>query len=264
MTRHPHLLTGSLASLAVAASVVASTGAQAATPDSFTLTVDDTIGSVVTGNGQFQIGGDTSVDVEVADADGGKAKVVAGPDAALPTAVQFPSYGGLLSYPRAVLSIMPTSGDAFSPGSSDFRYGAVFRLNDVSSGGDLDNGDNVFQRGLYFDGSQFKLQVDHGYPSCVVRGSEGRVKVRSGSRVTANEWYRATCSRVGSKVSLAVTTYGGGDTVRDDSTGDTGTLSFPASRPASIGGKLTALSDIVLNASDQLNGAVAKVFVDRL
>jgi hypothetical protein len=82
--------------------------------------------------------------------------------------------------------------------------------------------------------------------------------------VTPDEWYRATCTRVGDKVTVAVTEYSGGTTNRDDDSGDIGTLSFPASRPASIGGKLNAAGEMIDGASDQFNGAVAKVWIEQL
>lgn len=134
----------------------------------------------------------------------------------------------------------PTSGDALSPGASDFAYGAVFRLNATSSGRSIDNGDNLFQRGLYEDSSQFKLQLDHGYPSCLVRGSAGQVFASSSTNVTPDKWYRATCTRVGSKVTVQVVPYGSNVTpLSAVANGSSGTLTFPSSQPAAIGGKVT-------------------------
>jgi hypothetical protein len=64
-------------------------------------------------------------------------------------------------------------------------------------------------------------------------------------------------------VSVAVTPYAGGDTDRSEDSGEIGSLSFPSSRPASIGGKLNASGEMVQRSSDQFNGAVAKVWVER-
>ena len=205
---------GALISLAVACfGALGTVNAQAATTSSLALRATGTTGTIVTGADQFAVDGDTAVNISVAGVSGGHATVVAGPDSALPSAVKFPSYVSSGTYPRAVVRLTPTSGDALSPGSSDFAYGAVFRLDARSSGRSIDNGNNLFQRGLYSDSSQFKLQADGGYPSCLVRGSSGRVFVASSTKVTPDKWYRVTCSRVGSRVTVQVTPYGGGATV---------------------------------------------------
>ena len=151
---------------------------EAASPNSLTMAVVGTTGTVVTGPGQFTVGGDTPVRIAVARLSGGNAKVVTGPDGVSP-AVQFPAYVKSGTYPRAVVGVTPTSGGGLSPGASDFEYGAVFRLDATSSGRSIDNGDNLFQRGLYEDSAQFKLQIDKGYPSCRVRGSGGQGFVTS-------------------------------------------------------------------------------------
>jgi hypothetical protein len=232
--------------------------------ESSTLRATGDIGTTVTGAGQVAVNGDTRVDVDVVRAEGGRVEVVAGPDASLPQAWRFPSYSPAGSYPRAVLALTSTSGDGLSPGSSDFAYGAVFRLDEDSSGRALDNGDNVFQRGRFGDSSVFKLQVDHGRPSCLFRGAAGRVLVRSSVEVSPDRWYRAVCSRLGSKVTVAVRSYGDADsTVVDASDGTTGTLSLSAAQAASIGGKLSSAAPQIADANDQFNGDIAKVWLDR-
>ncbi len=233
-------------------------------PSSLTMSAVGTPGTIVTGPGQFSVGGDTPVRIAVSRISSGNPKVVAGPDAAT-RAIEFPSYVKSGTYPRAVVTATPTSGAALSPGASDFEYGAVFRLNATSSGRTIDNGDNLLQRGLYEEPSQFKLQLDHGYPSCLVRGSAGQVFASSPLKVTADKWYRATCSRVGSRVTVQVAPYGG--TVAPVSAvanGTSGTLTFPATEPASIGGKVSPSGVVVSSATDQFNGAVANVWVSRI
>ena len=251
----------SLVSVALAcAGDLAFLSAQAAGTSSLALQAIGTTGTTVTGAGQFDVTGDTTVAISVAALSGGSAKVVAGPDSALPRAVQFPAYVQSGTYPRAVVRLAQTSGDALSPGSSDFEYGAVFRLNALSSGRSIDNGNNLFQRGLYADRAQFKLQIDHGYPSCLVKGSAGRVFARSSVKVTPDTWYRAACSRIGSRVTVAVTRYGAATTVSKGVSGSSGTLTFGSSVRASIGGKLTS-SGAVVSSTDQFNGAVARAWV---
>ena len=251
--------------LSTAALSVAGQSAVTAAPDtSSTLSAAGNVGTTVTGAGQVAVDGDTKVDVGVVETEGGEVRVAAGPDASLPRAWRFPSFAAAGLYPRAVLGVTPTTGEAMSPGSSDFAYGAVFRLDDSSSGRLVDDGDNVFQRGRYADTSMFKLQVDRGRPGCLVRGSAGRVLVTSSVEITPDRWYRAVCTRVGSTLSVLVRPYGDVDaTVVDRSDGPTGALSMPATRRASIGGKLTASGLQIVAASDQFNGAIAKVWVDR-
>ena len=253
------LLALSLTAFGLAGSARADTVA-----NSLTMTVVGTPGTVATGAAQFSLGGDTAVNVSVASVSSGKATVVAGPDSST-RALQFPAYVKSGTYPRAVVGAVATSGGALSPGASDFEYGAVFRVDTTTSTRSVDNGDNLFQRGLYEDPSQFKLQIDHGYPSCLVRGSAGQVFASSPTKVVSGAWYRVTCSRVGTKVTVQWAPYGStAAPFTTVATGSSGTLSFPASTPASIGGKLNASGTVVSSATDQFNGAVANVWVNRL
>ncbi len=247
-------------SLAVGGAGALLASAEAAGTSRLALQAVGTTGTLVTGPDHFAVAGNTKVSISVGSLSGGTTRVVAGPDSSLPKAVQFPSYVGSGTYPRAVVRLLQSSGDALSPGASNFQYGAVFRLNTVSSGRSVDNGNNLFQRGLYADRAQFKLQIDHGYPSCLVKGSAGRVFVRSSVKVTPGTWYRTTCSRVGSRVTVAVSRYGAATTVSRSVAGSSGTLTFGSSVRASIGGKL-AYSGAVLSSTDQFNGAVARVWV---
>jgi hypothetical protein len=261
-SRRARLIAAAIAT-GVSASAWALPASAAPTAHSATLHATGAIGTVVTGEGQVAVDGDTAVDVSVADDEGGQVRVVDGPSSSLPRAWQFPTYQADGAYPRAAVGLSPTDGDAFSPGGSDFSYGSVFRLDAASSGRSSDNGDNIFQRGRYSEPAMFKLQVDHGYPSCMVKGSTGRASVKSSVKVDPDAWYAATCSRVGSTLTIAVTAYGG-DTVTDRADGDAGSVTFPDSLPASIGGKLNSSSLALANGSDQLNGAVAQVSISRL
>jgi hypothetical protein len=232
---------------------------------SLTLTAAGTTSTTVTNGEQFTASGDTSVAISVAQLSGGRAALVDGPDGTLPRAVQFPPYVAAGTYPRAVVRLSPSSGAALDPGSADFEYGAVFRLDTVSDGRSIDNGDNVFQRGLSSEPSMFKLQVDHGHPSCKVAGSGGAVVVTSPVAITPNSWYQAVCSRVGSTVTVSVRPYlSQQQPVTTVGRRLTGTLTFGASRPATIGGKVTASGAVVAGATDQFNGAVAQVWTRRL
>ncbi len=239
-------------------------GPAAAANPSITLIAKGSPGTRVSGASQFAITGDSAASVGVATVSGGSAKLVAGPGGDLPSAVQFPSYVASGTYPRAVLRLTPSSGAAFTPGNSDFTYGAVVRLDARSSGRSNDNGDNVLQRGLYNEPSMFKLELDAARPACTVRGSAGLVVLRS-TTITRGVWYRVTCSRTSGVVSIAVARVGASSasTARIATTRPTGNLSFTSSRPASVGGKLTARGAVATSASDQFNGAIAQVWVSR-
>jgi len=221
--------------------------------------------TLVSGSSQLAATGGTTVRIAMARLSGGNAVVVAGPSATLPRALQFPPYVASGVYPRAVVEVTPVSGSGLTPGASNFRYGAVFRLGRTSSGRAIDNGDNVFQRGLSSEGSMFKLDVDHGRPSCKVNGTAGPALVRSGVVVRRGAWYKAWCSRVGSTLSIEVKPYGSAALPhRNVVSGSTGTIAFAANRPATIGGKASAVGTMVEAATDQLNGAVAQVWTSRL
>ena len=263
MVRHPRLLAASVASVGLALSVACVPAASAADLGSLEVTVDGGLGALIGGIAPLRVVGDTTVAVRTASLDGGELTVVPGPDADLPKAVHFPAYDASGLYPRAVLSLTPLLGDALNPGSDDFKYGAVFKVDATSSGRTSDDGDNVFQRGRFADDSIFKLQVDHGRASCLVKGSAGSVLVKTPTQVPDETWLTATCARVGSRVTVTVTPYDGGSTVSASESGDTGELSFDPARPASVGGKLTRLG-AVASSTDQFNGAVARVFVDRI
>lgn len=252
-----------VSTLALAAVVTPAATAATAT-GTLTLTAQGPNGRTVSGNEQFVVGGDTNVSLRSASVSGGSMKLVEGPQSGLPTAVRFPRYVGSGTYPRAVMGMTPTSGSALSPGTSDFTFGGVFSLDTVSSGRSEDNGDNLLQRGLYNQSSQFKLDLDKGRPACSVRGAAGRVIVRAGTAIQRDTWYTASCTRTGSMLTLKVARYGSSTTQSTSRYGATGSLSFPSSRPASIGGKLTASGGVLASATDQFNGSVAQIWVRRL
>jgi hypothetical protein len=233
-------------------------------PNSLAMSVVGTPGTTVSGAGQFSVGGDTPVRIAVARLSSGNARVVAGPTSST-QGIEFPPYVKSGTYPRAVVAVTPTSGGGLSPGAADFEYGAVFRLNTTSSGRSIDNGDNLFQRGLYEDSTQFKLQLDAGYPSCRVRGSGGAVFAKSSLKVTPNAWYRVTCSRIGTKLTVEVSPYGSTAAPRSTVvTGSAGTLTFPATQPAAIGGKVSNSGAVISSATDQFNGAAASAWIERV
>ncbi len=198
-------------------------------------------------------------DVGVVVAASGTAAVesVEGPDGG--QAVRFPAYTGEAAAPAAVLVVTAT-GDAISPLDRDFEFGATFLLDAESSGSAVDDGDNLLQRGSFSDPGQFKIQLDHGVPSCRIVGDAGEVFVEAQEAVKPGAWYTVSCEREGSEVSLSVTPY---DDQEDQeparATGPTGSISLLA-QPLSVGGKVSP-QGVPVASADQFNGAVDDVFL---
>jgi hypothetical protein len=187
---------------------------------------------------------------------GGRVTPQAGPDG---EAVRFPANDTSAAPQRAVL--VYGSGDGgLDPRDDDFRFGADFVLDAVAQGGD-DNGNNLVQRGLAADPTQYKLQAENGVASCRVAGDLGELTVKSRTRVEPGVWYRATCARSGDQVSLALRALDGGPVDRTYRQGTIGSLTCKASVPLVIGGKLAPDGTVVRRSSDQLNGALDNVFV---
>lgn len=259
--RRPSRLATLLVTAALPASAVLAGPAGAATAAEVNLTGKGPKGTPVTGVAQIAVTGGTEVDVDVSTVSGGEAVVARGPGEGLSRSVRFPRYVDSGSYPRAVLEVEPESGGAFDPGADDFSFGAVLKLAPRSDGRAEDDGDNVFQRGLYADAAQFKLQIDGGRPSCLVKGNAGRVKV-TGPKIDRGTWYTISCARKGSALVVKTARYDGtGGTDRHIATGSTGKLSFSSSTPASVGGKLDGSGKVVAGSSDQFNGRVAEVWL---
>jgi hypothetical protein len=177
------------------------------------------------------------------------------------SAIRTPAFDARVDGPRAVVKVVdPGGADDLDPGTGGFTFGADFTLNARSEkAGSGDNGNNLIQRGLFGNVSQYKIQIDHERVTCRIKGSSGVVEVTSPVTITAGRWYRAWCSRSGSSVTIAVTRWsesGAAITSSSSSSGATGRLT-PASQrvPLSIGGKLTA-DGAVLDSSDQFNGRI--------
>ena len=197
---------------------------------------------------------------------GGRVTADRGPDGLVG---RFPSVEGPAGS-SAVVVVVPTEPDRLSPGDADFSYGADVVLDEVSEGPG-DNGDNVLQRGLFTDAVQYKLQLDHGRPSCRLAGATGTAVVKADTSVTRGEWYRLVCRRQSDELVLEVREWGGdawGDSVRWSSRHPVGAMSFDRPDqtvvPLSVGGKVGADGRIPEGSSDLLNGAVDNVFVDVL
>ena len=185
-------------------------------------------------------------------------------------AAEFPSFDGSSTGPRAVLAVVNAGqSDQLNPGSAPFRFGAHVWLDRTSGNRSYyDNGNNVIQRGLY-SGSQFKIQIDGGQPSCRVSGALGSAEVASTARLVSERWYQLTCRRrvvdAGDLVELEVTPVTSdpalnGPIVTRSPVVAVGATGFSYSTPLSVGGKLHNNLSIV-RASDQFNGRLDNPFL---
>lgn len=179
-----------------------------------------------------------------------------------------PDGGGALVFPAASDQVEPpglvlvVSGPGVpDPLGRDFGYGADLRL-DPASTTVADDGDNVMQRGLASDISQYKLQVDAGRPSCVVAGPGGRFVAKLKRNLDAR-WYRIGCELAGGELTLRVTDLEqpGGETQTVTVPADPGELDFEPTTVLSIGRKVTAAGEPVINKPDQFNGLLDAVWV---
>lgn len=166
-----------------------------------------------------------------------------------------------------VVVVWPDEGkNPFTPRSSPFSFGATFNLDRTNAGTSADNGNNLLQRGLYSDDTQYKIQVDHDRVSCRVSGAAGAVRVRAGRDVRPRVWHRVRCIREGSTVTLVLVELTSDGPVRRtwSRTGATGDLAFSAQPPLSLGGKVESSGKLATASADQFNGRVDNVFFRRL
>jgi hypothetical protein len=179
------------------------------------------------------------------------------------SAARFPRFE-LDTPPQAVVTVRDKRGrDDLDPGTADFRFGAEFALDNESWGSSSDNGDNLVQRGLYDDKTQYKLQVDGARPYCRVKGRDGSVTVHSTVTVVPRVWYAAQCTRKGTDLVLVVTRLDDGSRSVYQASGVTGSMR-PASSsvPLSVGGKVTSNGALVSDDADQFNGRVDDVVLN--
>ena len=213
--------------------------------------------------------GSANVSVTVVTANGGRlrARHVKTTDSRV---ADYPSYDGRSNGPRAVVSILPTGGgDELEPLAAPFRFGVDARLDTKNQGTSSDDGNNLIQRGLFSDAAQYKIQEDSRTLSCRVKGQSGALMVASTVRPQPKTWYRIRCARNvvsgGDRLMIAVRTIRGpgsfGPVTKTwSTTGAIGSLSFSASTPLSVGGKLTGPAAIH-PASDQFNGMLDNAYL---
>lgn len=216
------------------------------------------------------VAGTVDVVTKVVSSGGGRVRVeaVEAGDAG-DRAARFPSFDAAPGAPAsAVLVKSGGTNDGLDPGERDFTFGADVRLDESSesdTAGSADNGNNVLQRGLYLDPAQYKLQVDHGFASCRVAGSEGALDVRSKVEIRPGVWYRLACARSGDSLTMTadeLTPKGFENVDHQVSHGDTGRVRTGSrSEFLSVGAKVGRDGTIPTGSTDQFNGLVATVFV---
>lgn len=177
---------------------------------------------------------------------------------------RLPAFHGPSSSAGAVVVVRTANAvDPFDPGSRDFRFGADVSLDSVSSDDGEDDGDNVVQRGHFSDESQYKLQLDHGIPSCRLSGTEGSAQAAAPSSVIRDRWYRIACERVGDQLALTV------EDLQSDNPIETvqvvaqvGEVNPSPGCPLTVGGKASSDGTIPAMRPDQLNASIDNVFFE--
>jgi hypothetical protein len=87
------------------------------------------------------------------------------------------------------------------PSRQPFYFGLSLRVTRPEARGSS----NLLQKGGFHQaGGQYKLQMDNGVPSCLVRGHAGRVLVRARASVADAAWHTLTCARNAAGVTLRV------------------------------------------------------------
>ncbi|MBA2445974.1 MAG: hypothetical protein H0V49_11685 [Nocardioidaceae bacterium] len=212
--------------------------------------------------------GSGSVRVSVATLNGGALTAGNERDGRPGYSIRTPRFNPSTDAPRAAVKITnATATDVLNPRSADFKFGADFVVDDPSwrtASGSTDNGDNLVQRGLYGDASQYKLQVDRDVATCRIKGDLGTVEVSSEVNIQSGRWYRVRCRRLSRSVTISVTSWrtnGTRHTDTDTRNGRTGDMTpNRPSWPFSVGGKLRA-GGKVHPSTDQFNGRIDNVFL---
>lgn len=199
--------------------------------------------------------------IDVVTLDGGV--VTTGRDSAEAAAFRFPSYATGPQPPRAIVRVQEVADPgALRVDDLDFTFGADFAVDDRSEGAGVDGGNNLIQRGLASDGSQFKIDIDDGMPLCRIEGDGGVLEARIHEEVRPQEWYRVRCARRGEAIRLSLTPITlAGPTAVATASGPLGRLSFRAGLPLSIGGKLAANGAVIRSTTDQFNGLVSEPYL---
>jgi hypothetical protein len=180
--------------------------------------------------------------------------------------LRFPHFLADVEAPRMVLVLQPEEPAAASvdpTSGGDFTFGADVKLDRNAGSGIFDNGDNVVQRGLFADPSQYKLQVDKRVPSCTVKSPLARAFVNAPEPMQPG-WYRIVCDYHDGVLTVSTSRMENGvagEPVQASVTEDLGPLVFNPATPVVVGGKIGSNGLLVRRQPDQFNGALDNVFV---
>jgi hypothetical protein len=180
--------------------------------------------------------------------------------------LRFPHFKQDEEAPRMVLVVQPEEMSAASvdpTSDGDFTFGADVKLDRDAGSGKFDNGDNVLQRGLFADPSQYKLQVDKRVPSCTVKSPLARAFVKAPEAMQPG-WYRIVCDYHAGSLTVSVSRmqdHEVGEPVQATVTENLGPLVFNPATPLVIGGKVGSNGLPIKNQPDQFNGALDNIFV---
>lgn len=207
----------------------------------------------------FSNNGTQAFRIDVSTAGGGTVLGATGP--AGRAAVRLPAWSR--NDPENAVVRIRGSGveDVLSPDLAPFTFGADFALDPDSFGSSTDDGDNLIQRGLFDASSQYKIQIDRGRVSCRVAGLDGSLIVKLDQRIEPRVWYRVSCTRHGSSVTLDLLRLHGGDSepVTATERGPIGPVVMSGPTPLSVGGKLATDGAVIRSSTDQFNGVLDRV-----
>jgi len=182
-------------------------------------------------------------------------------------ALRFPHYALTADAPRMALVLKNADqGQASTDPTADdgsLTFGTDLKLDHDAGRGVFDNGDNVLQRGLYADPSQYKLQVDKRLPSCTVKSPSARAFVQLPESLDYG-WYRVSCYYDGVTLTVSAAPMTGGTpgpALTASVAADIGPLAFDRKTPVVVGGKIGRNGQLVRSQPDQFNGALDNVFV---
>lgn len=208
--------------------------------------------------------GRAHVQLRVVTANGGTLAWAEGLGAGM--ALRTPPFAPEGPVPAAALLATTTAGDddPLSPGRRAFTLAVDVAADPPEAGRPDDDGDNLVQRGRYGEGlAQYKLQLDHGVPSCRIAGTEGVAELAAPDPVTPGGWYRLTCTRTADQVRLVVLDLEAGSQVLVDEVAevDVGDVVLDGV-PVSVGAKADDGGRLDLAGLDQFHGVIDRVVID--
>jgi len=104
---------------------------------------------------------------------------------------------------QGVIKIEDSVPGVFTPGINNFEWGATVQLTAPST----DMGMNVIQKGRSGTEDMWKLQLDLGNASCVVKVDGGAVAKAASPQLTVGHNYKLRCKRVSGTLTLTVTEF---------------------------------------------------------